>query len=66
MSVEIGQKYISKRKAVTNVALRVVGVNSSYVELERCEHHEGLTHESFPLGIDYLLEHYELSEVTDD
>lgn len=66
MSVEIGQKYIRKRKSVTDVSLRVVSVNSQYVELERCEHHEGLTHESFPLGIDYLLEHYELSEVADD
>ena len=66
MSVEIGQKYISKRIAVTDVALRVVDVKSRYAEVEIFEHHEGLTHESFPLGIDYLLEHYELSEVTDD
>lgn len=65
MSIEIGQKYIGKRKAANDVSLRVVGVNSQYAELERCEHHEGLTHDTFPLSIDYLLKHYELiSEVT--
>lgn len=65
MSVEIGQKYRGKRKAANDVLLRVVGVNSQYAELERCEHHEGLTHDTFPLSIDYLLKHYELiSEVT--
>ncbi len=65
MSVEIGQKYRGKRKAANDVLLRVVGVNSQYAELERCECHEGLTHDTFPLSIDYLLKHYELtSEVT--
>lgn len=64
MSVEIGQKYRGKRKAANDVLLRVVGVNSQYAELERCEHHEGLTHDTFPLSIDYLLRHYDLiSEV---
>lgn len=67
MSIEIGQKYIGRRKAANDVLLRVVGVNNQYAELERCEHHEGLTHDTFPLSIDYLLKHYELiSEVTDD
>lgn len=65
MSVEIGQRYKGKRKFSNDVLLRVVGVNSQYAELERCEHHEGLTHDTFPLSIDYLLKHYELtSEVT--
>lgn len=67
MSVEIGQKYIGKRKSANDVLLRVVGVNSQYAELERCEHHEGLTHDTFPLSIDYLLRHYSLiSEVQSD
>ena len=41
MSVEIGQKYISKRIAVTEVALRVVDVNSRYAEVEIFEHQLG-------------------------
>ena len=65
MRVEIGQRYRRKNKPPTDIALRVVGVNSQYAELERCEHHEGLTHDTFPLSIDYLLRHYTLiSEVT--
>ena len=60
MQVKIGQKYSHKDEPPTSVKLRVVGIDGQIVEMERCEHQEGLAHETFNLKIDYLLKHYDL------
>ena len=60
MQIKIGQKYSHKDEPPTSVKLRVLGVDSQIVEMERCEHHEGLAHESFNLKIDFLLQNYDL------
>lgn len=65
-SVTVGQKYhhkgMTNRPIRAGDLLRVVEVNGTVVEMERCEAHEGLTHDTFGLQLDYLLAHYELSE----
>lgn len=56
-SVTVGQKFVPKDGTPRNV-LRVVDISELFVELERCEHHEGLAHETFPMHIERLLKEY--------
>lgn len=67
MSIKIEQKYRLKKPRKSDVDIRVVEINNQWVEVERCEHHEGLAHDTFPLKIEHLLQNYALvSEVADD
>ena len=63
MQVKIGQNYRHKDEPTTSVKLRVVSIDGQMVEMERCEHHEGLAHETFNVSMDYLLQNYDLVAV---
>ena len=63
MQVKIGQNYRHKDEPTTSVKLRVVSIDGQIVEMERCEHHEGLAHETFNVSMDYLLQNYDLVAV---
>jgi hypothetical protein len=60
MKIKVGQMYAHKVKEVYSTRLRVVVINGDWIEVERCESHEGLASDTFPLRKDYLLENYDL------
>lgn len=58
--MKINQKYRLKKDSKNNVDLRIIDIQDNIISLERCEHHEGLTHESFDLFKEHLLQEYYL------
>ena len=59
-NIEVGQRYSPNDNTITN--LRIVKINDHTLEVERCEHHEGLTHDTFPISNETLLANYTLVE----
>ena len=60
--MKINQKYrlnTDMNPTPSNI-LRVLNIKGNIVTMERCEHHEGLAHESFELSKEILKEKYTL------